>query len=57
MLIQASMENASTAATQDIFNHCEPFNEEGDEMKDHSQNGDMDTDRTALQCSPIPYSL
>ena len=37
MLIQASMENAFAATTQDIFNQWELFNEKGDETKDHSQ--------------------
>lgn len=35
--VQATMKNLLAAATQDILNQWEPFDEEDDERKDRSQ--------------------
>lgn len=35
--VQAAMKNMLAAATQDILNQWEPFDEEDDERKDRSQ--------------------
>ena len=51
-----AMENVLPAATQDILNQWEPFDEEGDKRRVHSQNGYQNTDGIALQFPPIPCS-